>query len=360
MESLRRLFSFFGLLLSTRMHYTALLFVSLVIVVAFASSGNGSLNPEQFDVLILGGGPAGLAAAKAFRDLGVRNFLVVEGESLGGKLREWGPRRSPAQAQIYSQSQTQTYSQQVQESESVDKELNIALRKAERRRKFWFDSLNDSEVAGLIRSRQDADEEETTTGAGALDGPSPEQDLSDSHRDVKWDVLIVGGKRSRSNPSGGESLRILHDSRRVRFNSDSLVKRFHTRVLPVLEDPELLENAVVKNAGATSSAFSVLRDLTSDLDDISVAAALRLLQWKPDDTALHSLLEWYAFDREFGLRPRLLKWPMFAAGKVERKIHNHGIYTIRSPIGVVFAHSLMLTLRLYELYLLSQNQQPMP
>ena len=44
---------------------------------------------EQKDVVIIGGGPAGLAAAVEFHKLGVRNMVILEREDrLGGILRQ--------------------------------------------------------------------------------------------------------------------------------------------------------------------------------------------------------------------------------------------------------------------------------
>ena len=40
------------------------------------------------DILVLGGGPAGLTAAKALVDMGMRVVLVERSESLGGMARE--------------------------------------------------------------------------------------------------------------------------------------------------------------------------------------------------------------------------------------------------------------------------------
>ena len=47
------------------------------------------MNERSVDVLIIGAGPAGLAAAQAFRESGVENLLVLERESEpGGILRQ--------------------------------------------------------------------------------------------------------------------------------------------------------------------------------------------------------------------------------------------------------------------------------
>lgn len=47
------------------------------------------MNIEKRDVVIIGGGPAGLAAATALHRLGVRDILIVEREKqLGGILRQ--------------------------------------------------------------------------------------------------------------------------------------------------------------------------------------------------------------------------------------------------------------------------------
>ena len=44
---------------------------------------------EKFDLVIVGGGPAGMAAAVAAHDSGVTNILIMErDESLGGILRQ--------------------------------------------------------------------------------------------------------------------------------------------------------------------------------------------------------------------------------------------------------------------------------
>jgi sarcosine oxidase subunit alpha len=77
-----------------------------------AAAGLGTVDPDtphdaydkQYlyaDVVVLGGGPAGIAAATAARDAGVRVLLVDENEALGGHLRFSGqaPEGWPASAQ---------------------------------------------------------------------------------------------------------------------------------------------------------------------------------------------------------------------------------------------------------------------
>ena len=49
---------------------------------------------KQVDVLIIGGGPAGLAAAIAAHDAGCRNVLILERDAqLGGILQPVHPQR---------------------------------------------------------------------------------------------------------------------------------------------------------------------------------------------------------------------------------------------------------------------------
>ena len=48
-----------------------------------------SMKTKRVDLLIIGGGPAGLAAACAAREAGVENLLILEREdTLGGILRQ--------------------------------------------------------------------------------------------------------------------------------------------------------------------------------------------------------------------------------------------------------------------------------
>lgn len=44
---------------------------------------------DRIDIVIVGGGPAGMAAAVAAHDAGVENILIIErDEALGGILRQ--------------------------------------------------------------------------------------------------------------------------------------------------------------------------------------------------------------------------------------------------------------------------------
>ncbi len=53
-----------------------------------------SARMEKKDVIIVGGGPAGLAAAVKLRELGIRDILIVErGETAGRNPAPVHPRR---------------------------------------------------------------------------------------------------------------------------------------------------------------------------------------------------------------------------------------------------------------------------